>query len=74
MSASLKEGSAIRDVSAILAATKKTADCRSTKLSSWPISGILALSKECLLGFHRGVAPAKNQDVGKIIVNATEQV
>ena len=74
MSASRKEGSAIRNVSAILAATRKTVDCKFIKLSNLPISGILELSKEFQHGFLRGVVRAKNQDAGKIIVNATGQV
>ncbi len=74
MNASLKGDFVIRNVSVILVATKKTADCRSTKLSRWQISGIQELLREFQPGSLKGVALAKNLDVEKIIVNATVQV
>lgn len=73
MSASPKDDSVMRSVSAILAAIKKTADCRSIKLSSWRILDTLELLRECQPGCLKGVAPAKNPAVGKTTVSATGQ-
>jgi len=71
VSAFLKEDSAIRDASAILAVIKKIADYRSIKLNNSPTLDILVPSKECQLGCPSGVVPAKSQAVGRTTVNAT---
>lgn len=74
MSVSPKGDFAIRNVSAIPAATKKTADCRSIKHSKWPISDIQELLRECQHGCLKDAALAKKQAVEKTIANATARV
>ena len=70
----LKGDSATRNASAILAATSKIVDYKSTRLNNSPTLDIQVPSKVYPHGYHKDAALAKNQDVGKTTANATGRV
>jgi hypothetical protein len=69
-----KGDSATRNASVILAAISKNVGYKSTRLNNSLTSDIQVPSKVYPHGYHKDAALAKNQDVGRTIVNATALV
>ncbi len=69
--ASRRDGSATKNASASIAATRKIASCIYTRPSSWLISGTRVLLRECLPSSLSADVRAKNHNAARTTVNAT---